>query len=71
MGEVVFCESAGYSDAMSEETEPDAPCSDKLAFDTKAQAEAAATVAEYQHGVALKAYICRHCGLFHLSTSYE
>lgn len=43
-------------------------CSDKLAFDTKAQAEAAAVVAEYQHGTKLRVYLCRHCGLWHLTS---
>lgn len=45
------------------------PCNDKLAFDTRQQAEAAATVAQYQHGSSLKAYICRYCGLWHLSSN--
>jgi hypothetical protein len=44
------------------------PCAEKLAFDTEVQAQAAATVAEYQHGVKLKAYQCRYCGLWHLSS---
>jgi hypothetical protein len=44
------------------------PCSDKLAFDTRQQAQAAATVALYQHGTVLKAYMCRYCGLWHLSS---
>ncbi|HSX35067.1 MAG TPA: hypothetical protein VLF62_05490 [Candidatus Saccharimonadales bacterium] len=45
------------------------PCSEKLAFDTRRQAQAAATVAKYQHGAALKAYVCGYCGLWHLSSS--
>jgi len=49
--------------------EPVLPCNGKLAFDTQKQAQAAATVAEYQHGTRLKVYICRHCGLWHLSSS--
>jgi hypothetical protein len=44
------------------------PCADKLAFDTQKQAKAAANVAEYQHGISLAAYQCRHCGLWHLSS---
>jgi hypothetical protein len=44
------------------------PCSDKLVFDTKQQAEAAATVALYQHGTRLKPYVCNHCRLWHLSS---
>jgi hypothetical protein len=47
------------------------PCSEKLAFDTKLQAEASATVAAYQHGIKLRPYVCRHCGLWHLSSNYE
>jgi len=46
------------------------PCSEKLAFDTRRQAEAAAAVARYQHGTVLQAYLCRHCGLWHLSSNY-
>lgn len=46
------------------------PCSEKLAFDTRKAAEAAATVAEYQHGTKLKPYVCRHCGLWHLASSF-
>ncbi len=44
------------------------PCHEKLAFDTQQQAAAAANVAEYQHGIKLKIYRCRHCGLWHLAT---
>jgi hypothetical protein len=49
--------------------EPPLPCSDKLAFDTQQQAQAAATVAQYQHGAALRVYVCRYCGLWHLASS--
>ena len=45
------------------------PCHEKLAFDTQKQAQAAATVALYQHGATLKTYICRHCQLWHLSSN--
>lgn len=48
---------------------PALPCTEKLAFDTQKQAEAAANVAEYQHGTKLKAYRCRHCSLWHLSSN--
>jgi hypothetical protein len=44
------------------------PCADKLAFDTQKQAQAAATVALHQHGSKLRAYLCRYCGLWHLSS---
>jgi len=47
------------------------PCADKLAFDTKRQAEAAATVALHQHGTKLHAYRCRYCSLWHLSSDYR
>jgi hypothetical protein len=46
------------------------PCSDKLAFDTRKQAAAAAVVAEYQHGTQLKTYHCRHCRLWHLASRH-
>lgn len=45
------------------------PCVDKLAFDTQKQAKAAATVADFQHGTKLKAYKCKHCQLWHLSSA--
>jgi hypothetical protein len=50
-----------------EEQQP-LPCSDKLAFDSRKQAEAAAAVALYQHGTKLRVYLCRHCGLWHLAS---
>jgi hypothetical protein len=48
---------------------PVLPCADKLVFDTEKQAKVAANVAEYQHGTKLKAYKCRHCGLWHLASA--
>jgi hypothetical protein len=45
------------------------PCADKLTFDTEKAARVAANLAEYQHGTKLRAYVCRHCGLWHLSSS--
>jgi hypothetical protein len=45
------------------------PCADKLSFDTKKQAQTAATVALYQHGAKLKTYFCHDCELWHLSSS--
>jgi hypothetical protein len=45
------------------------PCAEKLAFDTRQAAEAAAAVAMYQHGAKLLVYRCRHCGLWHLSSA--
>lgn len=49
----------------------DMPCEDKLAFDTKQQAQDAANVAAFQHGAKLKVYKCRHCGLWHLSSDHS
>jgi hypothetical protein len=46
------------------------PCKDKLVFDHKRGAETAALVAMHQRGVKLKAYQCRYCQLWHLSTGY-
>ena len=46
-------------------------CKNKLAFDTKDQAEKAAAVAKYQHGVKLKVYLCNRCKLWHLSSDFE
>lgn len=47
------------------------PCAEKLVFDTPKQAQAAATVAQYQHGAKLKAYLCRYCRLWHLASNYD
>lgn len=52
---------------MSEEA---LPCSDKLAFDTQEQANAAAVKANWQHDARLKSYKCSHCGLWHLASNY-
>lgn len=46
------------------------PCEAKLAFDTKKAASASAVVANYQHGVKLKVYLCKHCNLWHLASDY-
>lgn len=47
------------------------PCDDKLVFDTKKDAEATANVAHYRYGTKLKAYVCRYCGLWHLSSNVD
>jgi hypothetical protein len=44
------------------------PCADKMVFDTKKAAEATALAADWQHGASLKAYRCRYCHLWHLSS---
>ena len=46
-------------------------CDDKMAFDTKLEAQSASTVAEYQRGSKLKVYKCRSCDLWHLSSDYD
>jgi len=46
----------------------DLPCAEKLAFDTKKEAQAAATTVEWQRDIKLKPYKCRHCGLWHLTS---
>lgn len=46
------------------------PCSDKIAFGTRKEAEVAVVVAAHQHGSQLKAYRCKYCGLWHLSSYY-
>ena len=46
------------------------PCVEKLAFDTKKQAEAAATVADYQRDIKLAPYQCQYCSLWHLKSVY-
>ena len=45
------------------------PCADKMVFDTQEEAEAVGVAAEWQYGGALKAYQCRYCGLWHLSSN--
>jgi len=44
-------------------------CNEKLAFNTKKEAEASAVVANYQHGTKLKVYKCKDCGLWHLASA--
>ena len=45
------------------------PCHAKMAFDTKKAAQAAATVALFQHGTRLKVYRCKYCSLWHLASA--
>jgi len=53
----------------SKSTPADLPCNDKLAFDTKKQAETTATVVEYRYGSMVRAYRCQYCHLWHLSSN--
>ena len=52
-----------------EKNSTELPCKDKLTFDTKKAAENTALAVDWQRGVALKAYKCQHCGLWHLSST--
>ncbi len=47
------------------------PCVDKMAFDTKKEAEGSAVAVSWQHGTKLKPYKCQHCNLWHLASTYE
>lgn len=54
--------------AFADESEK-TKCAQKLVFNSRKEAEASAVALEHQRGVKLKAYKCRHCGLWHLSSS--
>jgi hypothetical protein len=61
-----------YHIAHMDYTEPaELPCKDKLVFDTKLAASAAANVVKYQHGTDVQPYVCRYCGLWHLSSNSD
>ena len=45
-------------------------CGDKMSFDTKTQAEAAALVADHQYGTKLAVYRCKYCDLWHVTSNY-
>jgi hypothetical protein len=44
------------------------PCHEKLAFDSKQQAEGSSVAIKWQRGTVLKAYRCKHCTLWHLAS---
>lgn len=48
----------------------DKKCQDKMVFETRKEAQTAATVAMHQRGIKLRPYKCRECDLWHL-TSYS
>ncbi|HEX8182626.1 MAG TPA: hypothetical protein VF575_03420 [Candidatus Saccharimonadales bacterium] len=48
--------------------EPELPCNNKLAFDTKREADASANVVKYMHGTTVHAYKCKYCHLWHLAS---
>lgn len=45
------------------------PCAEKITYDTKEKATGAAAAVDWQRGLALRAYNCRHCQLWHLTTN--
>ncbi len=50
----------------------DNPCSDKLAFLTEKEANAARVQADWEHdNKGLKAYLCDKCELYHLATNND
>jgi hypothetical protein len=53
------------------ETEKLLPCADKLAFDTKKQAEGSAAAIKFQRGTKLRAYNCKFCDLWHLASDFD
>lgn len=46
-------------------------CADKMAFDSKKEAETAVIVADTQRGVKLKVYKCQKCDLWHMASDYS
>ncbi|MEI6237171.1 MAG: hypothetical protein WCP03_01040 [Candidatus Saccharibacteria bacterium] len=55
---------------MEQDNQP-SKCEEKLAFDTKEQAQASAVVVKYQHGTKVKPYFCEKCGLWHLASDFS
>lgn len=44
------------------------PCADKLRFETRDEAKAAAVVANHKYGSQFKVYQCQYCKLWHLAS---
>lgn len=57
-----------YYRMMEMELPLELPCKDKLAFDTKKEAETTANVVDYRYGSKVRAYKCRYCYLWHLAS---
>ena len=53
------------------DTDHEKSCQDKMVFDTKKEAQTAATVALHQRGIKLRPYKCRECELWHLTSNNE
>lgn len=67
-GLTLFLKGYVESYSMAEVEANTLPCADKMVFDTFKEAEATGLAADWQHGASLKAYKCRHCQLYHLSS---
>ena len=44
------------------------PCVEKMVFNTRKEAQAVGTAADWQYGGSLTAYKCQYCHLYHLSS---
>lgn len=44
------------------------PCKDKIAFETKKDADGTKALAKHRYGSILVVYKCKHCLLWHLAT---
>lgn len=49
-------------------SETELPCQGKMVFDSQKEALMAASALKFQRGEQLKAYKCKHCNLWHLSS---
>jgi hypothetical protein len=58
-----------YYIRMKEDDQDQLPCSDKLSFDSKLQADATANIVSYRYGSSVYPYVCNDCGLWHLSST--
>lgn len=56
---------------MEESEKTPLPCAEKLTFNTKDEADASAAAVRYQRGTKLRAYECRYCRLWHLTSDYS
>jgi hypothetical protein len=57
-----------YKTSITDDQSDALPCAEKLAFDTKKQANAIASVAMYRYGTKVYAYRCSYCELWHLAS---
>lgn len=45
------------------------PCDEKMVFETQDEAENLAVAVDWQRGTQLRAYRCRYCHLWHLTSA--